>query len=100
MPDYSKSYYGCDEVSLVCPVEATVLGYYPNLGVNATLAAGFGLCALVTAALGIWKKTWSYTAAVSAGCALEAAGMLFSYCVYRWDCGNSFVGSKWVTNYF
>jgi hypothetical protein len=83
MPDYSKSYYGCGEVSVVCPVEATVLGYYPNLGANATLAVGFGLCALVTAALGIWKKTWSYTAAVSAGCALEAAGMSFPACICR-----------------
>ncbi|KAL1866657.1 hypothetical protein VTK73DRAFT_4560 [Phialemonium thermophilum] len=74
MPDYSKAFYSCSEVNPQCPVEATVLGYYPNLGANITLAIGFGVCAIATAALGIWKKTWSYTAAVSLGCALEAAG--------------------------
>lgn len=74
MPDYAKSFYGCDHVTAECPIEATVLGYYPNLGANATLAAGFAICAIATAALGIWKKTWSYTLAAAVGCALEFAG--------------------------
>ncbi|KAI1877595.1 hypothetical protein JX265_003603 [Neoarthrinium moseri] len=66
----------CKEVSLFCPVEATVLGYYPNLGVNAFLAAGFGLCLVGLIVTGIWKKTWGYSAALVAGCILEFAGYI------------------------
>lgn len=52
-----------------------MLGYYPNLGVNAFLAAGFGLCLIGLLGIGIWKKTWGYSAALVAGCILELAGM-------------------------
>jgi hypothetical protein len=51
MPNYVKSFYGCKHISLKCPIEATVLGYYPNRSARAfTLSAGL---AVVTAALGI-----------------------------------------------
>ncbi|KAI1462152.1 RTA1-domain-containing protein [Annulohypoxylon moriforme] len=68
------SYRLCTEVSPICPVEATVLGYYPNLGVNAFLAAAFGLCIIGLVTTGIWKRTWGYSAALTAGCILEFAG--------------------------
>ncbi|KAI0013014.1 RTA1-domain-containing protein [Xylariaceae sp. FL0662B] len=64
----------CAEVSAFCPVEATVLGYYPNLGVNAFLAAGFGACLIGLVVTGVWKKTWGYSAALTAGCILEFVG--------------------------
>ncbi|KAI2467176.1 RTA1-domain-containing protein [Annulohypoxylon bovei var. microspora] len=70
------SYRLCTEVSPVCPVEATVLGYYPNLGVNAFLAAAFGLCVIGLITTGIWKRTWGYSVALTAGCILEFAGYI------------------------
>jgi hypothetical protein len=57
-PGWRPSYDTCDEVSQWCRVEYTTLGYYPNLGVNAFLAAAYGLLGLLTLAIGIWKKTW------------------------------------------
>ena len=74
MSEFSKPFYTCHEVSQTCPVEATVLGYYPNIGANITLAVGFGACLLLTAAVGLWKRTWGYTTFVLCGCALEVAG--------------------------
>ncbi|KAL1835440.1 hypothetical protein VTJ49DRAFT_6706 [Mycothermus thermophilus] len=70
----SKYYYSCTEVTPTCPVERTTLGYYPNRGINIFFAIGY-FAALVTAlVLGLRTKTWSYTAFVAAGCALEVAG--------------------------
>ncbi|KAI0176124.1 RTA1-domain-containing protein [Hypoxylon sp. FL1284] len=70
------SFKSCTEVGPYCPVEATVLGYYPNLGVNAFLAAAFGLCMIGLIVTGIWKRTWGYSAALTAGCILEFAGYI------------------------
>ncbi|KAK3904174.1 RTA1 like protein [Staphylotrichum tortipilum] len=70
------SFDWCTEVSLDCPVKATTLGYYPNKGVNIFVALGFGLAALVTIAMGVWKRTWGFSAAVAAGCILECVGYI------------------------
>ena len=67
-------FYSCKQVSPYCPVEATTLGYYPNKGINVFMALMFGLAGAITLVLGIWKKTWSYTAFITAGCMLELAG--------------------------
>ncbi|KAL1839223.1 hypothetical protein VTJ49DRAFT_1741 [Mycothermus thermophilus] len=75
-PNWYPTYETCDEVSLYCPVEYTTLGYYPNLGVNVFLAIGFGLTAILTLTVGIWKRTWSFSLAVAAGCFLECAGYI------------------------
>jgi hypothetical protein len=64
----------CTEVSAVCPVKASVLGYYPNLGSNIFFAIAFGICFIASAGLGIWKRTWSYMIAITIGCALEMVG--------------------------
>ncbi|KAI0120368.1 RTA1-domain-containing protein [Hypoxylon sp. NC0597] len=73
-PPQHISFKHCTEVGPLCPVSATVLGYYPNLGVNAFLAAAFGLCMIGLVGTGIWKRTWGYSAALTAGCILEFAG--------------------------
>lgn len=67
-------FYACTEVTPTCPVQATTLGYYPNRGINIFFAIAFGLAGIITLALGVWKKTWSYMAFITAGCALEFAG--------------------------
>ena len=74
-PDFHPGYDTCTEVNALCRVEYTTLGYYPNQGVNIFLAIGFGVCALVTFGFGVWKKTWGYSIAITAGCILELAGM-------------------------
>ncbi|KAI5922577.1 rta1 domain protein [Camillea tinctor] len=71
-----RSFRDCTEVGPFCPVEATVLGYYPNLGVNAFLAAGFGVCIIGLIVTGVWKRTWGYSVALTAGCVLEFAGYI------------------------
>ncbi|KAK4117943.1 RTA1 like protein [Parathielavia appendiculata] len=73
-PGWRPSYETCPEVSVYCPVKATTLGYYPNQGVNIFLAIGFGLAALITLVIGVWKRTWGFSIAVAAGCALECVG--------------------------
>lgn len=75
---FRASFDFCTEVSLDCPVKATTLGYYPNKGVNIFLALGFGLAAVVTIVMGVWKRTWGFSAAVAAGCILECVGMFLS----------------------
>ncbi|KAI1468833.1 RTA1-domain-containing protein [Daldinia caldariorum] len=77
------SFRTCTEVGPYCPVEATVLGYYPNLGVNAFLAAAFGLCIVGLVGTGIWKRTWGYSAALTAGCILEFAGYVARVLLHR-----------------
>ncbi|KAK3345950.1 RTA1 like protein [Lasiosphaeria hispida] len=71
---FRPSYETCSEVTDFCPVRATTLGYFPNEGVNAFLAAAFGLAAITTLVFGIWKRTWGYSLAVASGCILECAG--------------------------
>ncbi|KAL2185775.1 RTA1 like protein [Thermothelomyces heterothallicus CBS 203.75] len=75
-PGWRPTYDTCHEVSQLCPVQATTLGYYPNDGVNIFLAIAYGLAALVTIVIGIWKRTWGYSLAVGAGCILEFAGYI------------------------
>ncbi|EPE02403.1 rta1 like protein [Ophiostoma piceae UAMH 11346] len=67
----------CTEVSAQCPVEATTLGYYPNVGINIFFAVGFGiatLALLVVLASGKVPRTWAYSCFIAAGAALELAG--------------------------
>lgn len=69
----------CTEVSPLCPVEYTTLGYYPNKPLNIFCAVAFGLALIIQLVIGIWKKTYAFTGFIVAGCALEVAGAyLFS----------------------
>ncbi|KAF3065290.1 Sphingoid long-chain base transporter RSB1 [Daldinia childiae] len=83
------SFRSCTEVGPYCPVQATVLGYYPNLGVNAFLAAAFGICIIGLVVTGVWKRTWGYSAALTAGCVLEFAGYIARVLLHNnpWDSG-------------
>ncbi|KID86517.1 RTA-like protein [Metarhizium guizhouense ARSEF 977] len=49
----------CTEVSASCPVDETVLGYYPNLGSGIFFTIAFGTCLVAAFSLGMWKKTWT-----------------------------------------
>lgn len=66
----------CTLISVECPVEATVYGYYPGLGANAFFAAWFGLFLLVQLILGIKYKTWAFMSAVALGCLTEMIGYI------------------------
>ncbi len=70
------SFATCTEVSLKCPVQATTLGYYPNLGVNVFVALGYAIAGIVTIFFGVRKRTWGFSTAVAAGCILECVGAL------------------------
>lgn len=64
----------CLNVSPECPVEATIYGYYPNLGANAFFVAFFALCFFIQTGLGLRYKTWTYLVAMFFGCFAEALG--------------------------
>lgn len=70
----SGRFQDCTEVSEQCPVEATVLGYYPNLGSGYFFTIMFGLCLIGSVVLGVKGRMWSYTAAITCGLILETAG--------------------------
>ncbi|OAA57081.1 rta1 domain protein [Niveomyces insectorum RCEF 264] len=64
----------CHAVSPACPVSATTLGYYPNLGINYFFAIGYGITIITLLGLGLPKRTFGYTGFIAAGAALELAG--------------------------
>jgi hypothetical protein len=71
---HRASWDKCHQVSALCPVEATVLGYYPNLGSGIFFTLAFGACLVAALSIGIYKRTWTYTAAITIGLVLETAG--------------------------
>nr|XP_036580441.1 RTA1 like protein [Colletotrichum truncatum]KAF6788353.1 RTA1 like protein [Colletotrichum truncatum] len=64
----------CTEVSDFCPVEMTVLSYYPNFGANIFFAVAFGIIVLASGFIGTKKRTWSFMGFVTGGCVLETVG--------------------------
>ncbi|KAF0322114.1 RTA1 like protein [Colletotrichum asianum] len=66
----------CTEVTLNCPVEATVYGYYPNVGGNAFLLAIFILCTVSQLFLGVKYRLRAFTTVMVIGCLLEALGYI------------------------
>ncbi|KAL7956190.1 RTA1 like domain-containing protein [Trichoderma compactum] len=66
----------CLEISPLCPVEATVLGYYPNLGSGIFFAIVFGTLTVASLGLGIWKKTYTYAIGLSIGLVMEMLGYI------------------------
>lgn len=70
----AKSFDDCTKVTPDCPVDATVLGYVPNLGSSIFFAIAFGLLCVASLGVGLWKRTWTYCAAVTVGVFLECIG--------------------------
>ncbi|MCJ1389508.1 hypothetical protein MMC18_002365 [Xylographa bjoerkii] len=70
----SQPYFSCKVISSECPVQDSIYGYYPNLGVNAFFAAFFGVCLVIQAAQGIKYKSWSFTIPFAIGCLAECIG--------------------------
>lgn len=65
----------CLQISTLCPVDATIYGYYPNMGANAFFLALFASCFIVQLFLGIKYRTWTYLIGLGFGTAAEAIGM-------------------------
>jgi hypothetical protein len=76
---FAESYTQCTDVSPLCPVEATVLSYTPNLAANIFFTAAFGVMMVGTFVIGFWKKTWTFAAAVGCGAILETVGEFFFF---------------------
>jgi hypothetical protein len=64
----------CTEITPICPVEDTIYGYAPNLGLNAFFIAVFAICSLLQILLGTKYKTYFFAYAITLGCMGEAIG--------------------------
>jgi hypothetical protein len=64
----------CVSVSPYCPVEQTIYGYYPSLGLNAFFVSIFSLLTLLQIGLGAFYKTYLFSSLVVAGCLAETIG--------------------------
>ena len=64
----------CTQVSLECPVEASIYGYVPSRAGNAIFVAIFALYTIAHATQGIRYKTWSFMVAMAGGSLIEAIG--------------------------
>jgi hypothetical protein len=64
----------CTEISVECPVEATIYGYTPNLAGNTILLVFFALCCILQVIIGIRTRIRAFTAVVATACLLEAVG--------------------------
>lgn len=67
-------YQNCTSVSLACPVDQTIYGYYPSLGPNAFFCGFFGVALAANLVLGYRYKTWTFLIALSLGCFAECIG--------------------------
>lgn len=76
LANYYKTTENCTSVSLQCPVEATVYGYYPSLGANAFFCAYFASFTVVNLILAFRYKTWVFGRFVSLGCLSEMIGYI------------------------
>ncbi|CAF9942381.1 MAG: hypothetical protein ALECFALPRED_009719 [Alectoria fallacina] len=74
LPPTKYSTNNCTSVSIYCPAEFTIYGYYPNLGANAFFCAFFALCLGIQFVFGIRYKTWTYMIALVLGTLAEAIG--------------------------
>ena len=72
MPSHNSS--DCQSISINCPVQKTVYGYYPSLGANAFFCAFFSLCLAINFIFGIRYRTWTYMIAMTLGCLAQVIG--------------------------
>lgn len=75
-PAFRPSFRSCDNVSNVCPVEATIYGSYLSPPGNAVLLAAFSACALFQIGNATYTRTkaYSYTICLLAGTICELLG--------------------------
>lgn len=66
----------CTFVSELCPVGATLYGYYPNLAASVIFVIFFSSIIVAQFLLCFWKRTWTFTAWVVLGCAGEVLGYI------------------------
>ncbi|KAF0638780.1 hypothetical protein NXS19_008899 [Fusarium pseudograminearum] len=66
----------CKDITDICPVEATVLGYVPNKGSSYFFTICFAVLFLSAVGIGVWKRTWTYAATLGAGLLLETVGYI------------------------
>lgn len=84
-----RSYGDCTEVGPYCPVEATVLGYTPNLGASIFFTIAFALLLIVNSFFSVRHRTWTYAAGLTCGLILETAGYVGRALMHSnpWDSG-------------
>ena len=80
---FRPSYNSCDEVTLACPIEATLYGYRPTLGATALFAAIFALNLIVTLVFMVRSRLWSFQAWLSVGLIFEIIGYAGRLMVYQ-----------------
>ncbi|KAI9714676.1 MAG: hypothetical protein M1812_006341 [Candelaria pacifica] len=64
----------CLQVSIECPVSASIYGYVPSLAGSAIFVALFAVFAIAHVVQGIRYRTWSFMAAMAGGTAIECIG--------------------------
>ena len=57
-----------------CPKSYAVLQYVPSLGGNAFFLTWFIAIVIAQSVIGIYKRTWTFFAAMIGGCVLEVIG--------------------------
>lgn len=73
----------CTAVGPYCPVENSVYGYYPHLGINVFLVTTFSCLAVIHVYLGIRKKTYFYAGLLILSCAGEVGGYVGRLMLHR-----------------
>ena len=68
------NYNNCDDVSVLCPVSATVYGDYFNLGACIFFVAAHSVLLLAQTYLGIRSRAWSYAGYLAIGTIFELMG--------------------------
>jgi hypothetical protein len=64
----------CTEITPECPIELTLYGYRPALGVNSFFVALFSICFIVQVAYGSLRRTWTFMLALAVATFGEAIG--------------------------
>ncbi len=77
LPATRQTTQNCTDISIFCPVDQTIYGYFPILGANVFFCAFFGICAAIQLFAGFRYKSWTYFTALFWGCVAECLGKDF-----------------------
>lgn len=67
----------------VCPVELSVYGYRPSLGLSGALIGLYAIAALFQVVLGLRYKSWTFMSAMLLGCFDEILGYVGRIILYQ-----------------